>query len=84
MPENIRYSALHNWFSRNDKNFEKWNINYLEFANGNENNKIQAQHLNWIDLAEVQATPTLFFNGKLIPSMIKLEDLAFQVFNVNT
>ncbi len=84
LPENMRFGALHNWFNRNDKKFEKWNTSYLEFASGNENNKIQAQHLNWTDSAEVQATPTLFFNGKMIPSMIKLEDLAFQVFAVST
>jgi hypothetical protein len=56
----------------------------LEFPNGNENNKNQAHHLNWTNSAKVQATPTLFFNGRLITRMIKIEDLAFKVLTVNT
>ena len=78
LPESKQADGLHTWFSRNDKNFEKWNAAYSQYENGDQINRIQAQHLNWTNTAEVQATPTLFINGKMLPSMIKLEDLAFQ------
>jgi uncharacterized membrane protein len=84
LPHNLQAEALHYWFGRNDKNFEKWNEKYKENSDGKNNNIIQVQHLNWINDAEVQATPTLFYNGKKLPSMIKIEDLAYQVFSPMT
>jgi protein-disulfide isomerase len=81
LPFDVQAEGLHSWFEKNDKNFEKWNLNYDDSKNGDQNNNIQAQHLNWADAAEVQSTPTLFFNDKKLPSVIKLEDISYQFFN---
>lgn len=67
--------GLHNWFSENDKNYERWDRNYSEFKKITQYEKTQLLHNEWINNAEVKGTPTLFINGKLLSEVIKLEDL---------
>ena len=77
LPERFHQEGLHYWFSRNDKNFEKWNSFYLEFDTNTENVLIQNLHEEWSNKADIRGTPTLYFNEKLIPESFKIEDLRF-------
>ncbi len=76
LPEEFVPHALNAWFSRNDKNFEKWNSSFFEIATCKETKDIQGYHNLWANMAEIKGTPTLFYNNSLLPEMVKLEDLS--------
>jgi hypothetical protein len=77
LPDELKAIALHEWFGRNDKNFDRWNKGYIEYESGDSNNYIQALHLNWANEAEVNSTPSLFFEDRKLSSSFNLEDLKF-------
>lgn len=79
LPEELQRKALQIWFGRNDKNFEKWNYNFLDYETQKDTKNIQEYHSFWINQAEVKGTPTIFFNNKVIPTLLTLEDLIFQL-----
>jgi uncharacterized membrane protein len=84
LPEELQHEALHIWFIRNDKNFEKWNYTFLDYETQKDTKNIQEYHSFWINQAEVQGTPTIFFNSKIIPTLLTLEDLIFQLDYINS
>jgi protein-disulfide isomerase/uncharacterized membrane protein len=76
LPQNLQSEALHLWFDRNDKNFEKWNRNFETYVIQKETHKIQDYHNFWANTAEIKGTPTIFYDNRLLPEMVKLEDLS--------
>jgi uncharacterized membrane protein len=84
LPEELQHEALQIWFGRNDKNFEKWNYTFLDYETQKDTKNIQEYHSFWINQAEVQGTPTIFFNSKIIPTLLTLEDLIFQLEYINS
>ncbi len=84
LPKVQQANGLHSWFSRNDKNYEFWVTEFENSYNDFVNNNILDQHLNWVNLAEVKATPSLFFNGKNVSEALKLEDIIFFAKNNNS
>jgi uncharacterized membrane protein len=76
LPEELMHKGLHNWFGRNDKNFEKWNEGFQTYETQKEIKTIQEYHSFWANLTEIKGTPTIFYNYRLLPEMVKLEDLS--------
>jgi uncharacterized membrane protein len=76
LPEEFVPTALHRWFIINDKNFEKWNEGSQAFDTHEETQKIQDYHNFWANKAEIKGTPTIFYNNRLLPEMVKLENLS--------
>lgn len=76
LPEELVPTALHRWFNINDKNFEKWNEGFQTYKTQKETRNIQDYHNFWSNTAEIKVTPTIFYNNRLLPDMIKLENLS--------
>lgn len=75
LPQELREKALHQWFKRNDKNFERWNSSYKDYKENPNLAKIQVDQYNWVKEADIEGTPTLFINGTLVPEALTVEDL---------
>ena len=75
LPEYLHAEGLHHWFSANDRNYERWDKNYLKFKKITHHEKSQLFHNDWVNNAEVKGTPTLFINGNLLSEVIRVEDL---------
>ncbi len=75
LPDKFVPTALHRWFIINDKNFEKWNEGFQAIDTQEETQKIQDYHNFWANMAEIKGTPTFFYNNRLLPEMVELEDL---------
>lgn len=76
LPTAQQHHALDAWFARNDQNFEAW---YKALAATEEKEVArlwETEHRTWANEAEIKSTPTLFFNGQLLPQLIQVEDLA--------
>ena len=76
LPEHSQSEGLHLWFARNDKNFHNWNESFQTFDTHEETQKIQDYHNFWANMAEIKGTPTIFYNNRLIPEIVKLEDIS--------
>ncbi len=76
LSEELRPVALHGWFVRNDKNFEIWDSGFKDFETQKDTKNIQEYHNFWANQAEIKGTPTFFYNNRLLPEMVKLEDLS--------
>ena len=76
LSEDLRPVALHGWFVRNDKNFEIWDSGFKDFETQKDTKNIQEYHNFWANQAEIKGTPTIFYNNRLLPDMVKLEDLS--------
>ncbi len=69
--------AVMEWSKSNNQNFDHWNKPYTD-VNEREVSQIwQIEQHNWVNNAEIRRTPTLFFDGCLLPSIIKVEELAY-------
>ncbi len=76
LPDSIRPVATSRWYYRNDKNFEKWNEEYITYPEEiNRGKHIQKMHNDWANYAEIKATPTLFVNGRKKPDEISIKEL---------
>ena len=49
----------------------------MNFETKVETFEVQKTHYNWSNIAEKKGTTILFYNDRLIPEMIKLEELNF-------
>ncbi|CAN1525891.1 Thioredoxin-like fold [Spirosomataceae bacterium] len=76
LPDELKAIALHEWFGRNDKNFDRWNEGFQAYETRKETRNIQDNHNSWANLAEIKGTPTVFFNNRLMLAMVQLEDLS--------
>ena len=77
LPNNFVEEGIHNWFNENDKNFERWNNSFINFETKVETFEIQKNHYHWANIAAIKGTPTLFYNNRLMPEMIKIEELKY-------
>jgi uncharacterized membrane protein/glutaredoxin len=74
--------SLSNWFSDNGKaNIEKWiERNPLhEVVIDEKINAILQEQNKWCKKIDIQATPTVFINGKRLPSEYSLNDLRYHL-----
>ncbi len=79
LPKTLQSKALDEWYARNDRNFTTWNEAYHRYAEREHMPNLQQKQNEWANQAEATRTPTLFFNGKLVPETVKVEDLALQL-----
>jgi protein-disulfide isomerase len=77
LPEYLHEKALNLWFTKNNKNFDKWNQEFKNFPDGLENVIKQKQLLEWANRSNIKSTPFIFFNNKSINETIKIEDLMY-------
>ena len=47
----------------------------MNFETKMETFEVQKTHYNWANIAAIKGTPTLFYNNRLMPEMIKIEEL---------
>ena len=62
------------WFDASIASKKIMNIIHHTFLNYRQ--KIQDYHNFWTNMAEIKGTPTIFYNNRLLPDMVKLEDLS--------
>lgn len=75
LPQNIQPTAMSEWYQQNDKNFEKWNNRYKAYDVRDEAVDFQKMHNEWVNYAEIKATPTLFINNRKKPADLGMEEL---------
>lgn len=77
----IALKSLSDWYrSDGKKNFQKWQETYP--ASNQAGNSIQKQILDqslWAKDEGINATPTIFINGKRLPEEFSIEDLDYQI-----
>lgn len=72
-----QHEAISSWVKRNDKNFEIWNEPYRHIKEKDIAKVWQLDQRDWALDAEVKSTPTIFFDGYLLPDFLKIEDLQY-------
>lgn len=77
LPSNLQEEATSEWYHSNNRNFDDWNKKYLEHEEKEVAELFRKEQRQWNDDAEIKSTPTLFYNGKSLPHIIKVEDLEF-------
>jgi uncharacterized membrane protein len=78
LPCHLQEDAISSWYSRNDRNFDVWNLPFVEFIDSQTEKNAQNRNLQWTKDAGIFATPTVLFNGKILPFSFKIEDLIYQ------
>lgn len=76
-----QHQAITDWSSNNNRNFNQWNKPYININEKDIAKIWQKEHSIWTNEAEVKRTPTLFFNGYLLPNIIKVEELEYIIQN---
>lgn len=80
-PMNEQENAMSLWYSKKYDSIEDWiktvNTNELEYSEEQAN-----FHSRWCEIAEIQATPTIYLNGREMPLLYGLNDLEelFRIF----
>ncbi len=77
LPANLQEEATSLWYRNNNRNFDNWNKRYHDFEEKEVAELFRKEQKQWSDDAEIKSTPTLFYNGKKLPNIIKVEDLEF-------
>ncbi len=77
LPANLQEEATSFWYRNNNRNFDAWNKRYHNFEEKEVAELFRKEQKQWSDEAEIKSTPTLFYNGKKLPNIIKVEDLEF-------
>jgi uncharacterized membrane protein len=73
--------SLSAWFSQNGRtNLNKWKEDHpVETVNENEVDLVLREHEAWCKQVNIQATPTIFVNGKKLPPEYTVGDLKYHV-----
>jgi len=74
LPEEQQAEALTEWYKNDDRNLDKWQKQMGKIEDES-TKKIIDYHLNWCDLANIKATPTIYLDGFKMPESYYLEDL---------
>ncbi len=75
--------SLSAWFSQNGRmNVNRWKEDHpIETVNENEVDLVLGEHDAWCRQVNIQATPTIFINGKKLPSEYTVNDLKYHIRN---
>ncbi|MFN4146220.1 MAG: vitamin K epoxide reductase family protein [Runella sp.] len=71
--------ALDEWFRYKD--FKTWSMKYHQGISS-AIKSIHQQHLEWCEIAQVEYTPSIFINGRLLPDFYETEDLLAHFENI--
>ena len=82
LPNNQQEIAMNLWYSGKYKTVEEWSESV---SNGNEIERSNEQidfHNRWGEIAEIQATPIIYLNGREMPLLYELNDVGelFRIF----
>ncbi|SOE19577.1 Peptidase C39 family protein [Spirosomataceae bacterium TFI 002] len=77
LPTLMQEEAISEWYNSNNRNFNDWNKKYLNVEEKEVAELFRREQKQWNDDAEIKSTPTLFYDGKKLPMIIKVEDLEF-------
>lgn len=67
--------ALNEWFVRGDHNLAKWIENTGAFTETEEAYSSIDYQSKWCASADIKVTPTIFLNGRELPSMYQIKDI---------
>ena len=70
--------ALDDWYEQKQKNYENWARRYPAIYN-NDNIEQLKTHREWCKLANITGTPTIFINGRRLPSPYQPEDIKYLI-----
>lgn len=73
--------VLHSWFTDSDKNVQKWADKYQLKAPPLPYHEKDLQE--WLKLADVEATPIFFINGRKLPKTYRLTDIRHLITEVS-
>lgn len=81
LPTNEQENAMNLWYSKKHDSIENW----INIVNKNEVGHSEEQanfHSRWCEIAEIQATPTIYLNGREMPLLYGLNDVEelFRIF----
>lgn len=75
LPYQSAVEAMHRWYTGKYRDVETWSKDVnADVPNTDAIHQIQL-HRQWCNLAEIQATPTLYLNGRQIPLAYHLSDV---------
>lgn len=74
--ENNFKEALNDWYKQKKKDFQSWKKQYPAMENAVES-KMLLRQKEWCNLANITSTPTLFINGRRLPSVYHVEDIRY-------
>jgi hypothetical protein len=76
--------SLSAWFSQNRRtNLNRWKEDHpVETVNENGVDLILREHDAWCKKVNIQVTPTIFINGKRLPSEYTVKDLKYHISNL--
>jgi uncharacterized membrane protein len=76
LPVQLRHEALRDWFDTFDYNM--WKNKYKDYGNEQEEILLNT-HIDWCRYNEIEKTPTIYLNGKKVPEMYSLHNLAYHI-----
>jgi uncharacterized membrane protein/glutaredoxin len=68
--------AISDWYKQKKKKYEQWKEKYPARETEIESNALSAQK-EWCKMVEITSTPTLFINGRRLPSAYQAEDIKY-------
>lgn len=68
---------LYDWYKEGKNNREMWYQKYLFDPESEEVNADLAKHRNWVKKAGLFSTPTILFNGYILPERYQIEDMTY-------
>jgi thiol-disulfide isomerase/thioredoxin len=71
-------NALHDWYAQKHKNYDEWAKAYPVIFNPDTHYKLEKQK-EWVEMAEIKATPTLLVNGYRLPHTYQLHELKYML-----
>jgi uncharacterized membrane protein/glutaredoxin len=68
--------AISNWYKQKTKRYELWKEKYPAMEIAIDPNVLSVQK-EWCNMVEITSTPTLFINGRKLPSAYQAEDIKY-------
>lgn len=75
LPNERAVEGMHRWYTGKYRDVETWSKDVNADASNAETNRQIQLHRQWCGLAEIQATPTLYLNGRQMPLTYHLSDV---------
>lgn len=75
LPNELAVEVMHRWYKAKYREVETWSKDVNADTTTVETNQQVQLHRQWCNLAEIQATPTLYLNGRQIPLVYHLSDV---------
>lgn len=74
LPKEKQAEALKEWYKNEERSIEKWQKQF-KIIEDEKAIKIIEQHSMWCEMAKIEGTPILYFDGFRKPELYRIEDL---------